>query len=81
MIPRIKKLTPLSDYRLYVVFDDNKKVIYDVKEDMSLPHYSELKTVQGLFQNVQLDTSRTCAVWNDYIDLPSDTLYEYGREV
>ena len=31
MIYRIKELTPMSCYRLRVVFDDGKTVIYDVK--------------------------------------------------
>ena len=34
MIYRIKELTPMSCYRLRVVFDDGKAVIYDVKEDI-----------------------------------------------
>lgn len=66
---------------LSVVFDDGKKVIYDVKDDMSLPGYSALRDVYGLFQQVQLDESRTCVFWNDEIDLPSHAIYEYGRTV
>ena len=79
MIPRIKTLTPLDDYRLHVVFDDGKEVFYDVKTDMEeIPSYRALETVAGLFGQVQLDPSRTCVYWNDMIDLPSDTIYEYG---
>lgn len=44
MIPRISSVEVLEDYCLFVVFDDGKKVIYDV-------------------------------------DLPSDTIYEYGVAV
>ncbi len=54
-------------------------MVYDVKEDMQLPGYSLLRDVSGLFQQVQLDQSRTCVYWNDDIDLPSDIIYEYGR--
>lgn len=79
MIQRINSLTPLPDYMLSVTFDDGKHVIYDVKEDMHLPGYHLLRDVSGLFQQVQLDQSRTCVYWNDEIDLPSDTIYEYGR--
>ena len=64
-----------------VVFDDGKKVIYDVKDDMTLPGYSALRDVYGLFQQVQLDESRTCVFWNEDIDLPSHAIYEYGRVV
>ena len=79
MIPRIKIVEPLPDYKLKVLFDDGKTVIYDVKEDIdTIESYKDLATVHGLFQQVQLDESRTCVYWNDQIDLPSDTIYEYG---
>lgn len=81
MIPRIKELLPLENYVLRVIFDDGKAVLYDVKDDMkTLPGYAELKEINGLFRHAQLDESRTCVFWNDYIDLPSDTIYEYGVE-
>ena len=76
---RIKRLTPLPDYVLEVSFADGKAVLYDTKEDMNLPGYDALRSVTGLFQQVQLDQSRTCVFWNDEIDLPSDILYEYGK--
>lgn len=79
MIPRIKKIMPIDNYRLQVAFDDGKEVIYDVKEDIEqLPSYDDLVTIRGLFEQVQLDQSRTCVFWTDEIDLPSDTIYEYG---
>lgn len=81
MIVRIKSLKPLDDYILLVTFDDDKTVEYDVKDDMqTLPGYDDLKNIQGLWKQVKLDASRTCVYWNDYIDLPSDTIYEYGKE-
>ncbi len=81
MIIRIKTLKPLDDYKLLVSFDDGKTVIYDLKDDMeTLPGYDDLRNITGLFRNVQLDESRTCVFWNDYIDLPSDTIYEYGMD-
>ena len=79
MIPRIKMVEPMPDYKLKVLFDDGKTVIYNVKEDIeTIESYKDLVTVQGLFEQVQLDESRTCIYWNDQIDLPSDTIYEYG---
>lgn len=80
MIPKIKDITPLPDFLLRVVFDDGKAVLYDVKEDMEqIESYRDLRSITGLFNQVQLDQSRTCVFWNDRIDLPSDTIYEYGR--
>ena len=45
MIQRIANLKPLQDYQLLVRFDDGKQVIYDVKEDMSLPYKSSFKSL------------------------------------
>ena len=81
MIYRIKSIRPLPDYMLHVIFDDGKDVLYDVKDDIqTLEGYKDLENITGLFQQVQLDQSRTCVFWNDYIDLPSDAIYEYGIE-
>lgn len=82
MIPRIKSVKPISNYRLYVVFDDGKIVIYNVKDDIdTIESYKDLETIYGLFNQVQLDTSRTCVYWNESIDLSSDIIYEYGVAV
>lgn len=79
MIPRIKEVKPQEDYILHVVFDDGKAVFYDVKEDIeTIPQYGDLRDIYGLFEQVQLDKSRTCVYWTDSIDLPSDAIYEYG---
>ena len=80
MIPRIKNVTASENYHLHVIFDDGKDCIYDMNEDIDiLEGYSALKEIPGLFDLVQLDESRTCVFWNDYIDLPSDMIYEHAR--
>ena len=82
MIPRIKSVKTHENYILYVIFDDGKECLYNVKEDIdSIEQYKDLETIQGLFEQAQLDESRTCVFWNEYIDLASDTIYEYGKEV
>ena len=81
MIRRIRSVQPCPDLVLSIVFDDGRRVLYDVKEDLTLPGYDALRNVPGLFDQVQLDQSRTVVCWNDDIDLPSDTLYEYGRDL
>lgn len=81
MIRRIREIVPQPDMMLTVTFDDGRCVLYDVKEDLHLPGYDALRTLPGLFQSVQLDQSRTCVFWNDEIDLPSDTIYEYGKQM
>ena len=77
MIPKIKSIKPIENYQLEVVFDDGKIGTYDVKEDINtIDSYKDLEAIHGLFAQVQLDESRTCVFWNDYIDLPSDAIYE-----
>ena len=79
MIPRIKSILPLDNFILLVEFDDGKKVAYDVKDDIkTLADFRVLETEYGLFRNAQLDSSRTCVYWTDRVDLPSDTILEYG---
>lgn len=57
---------------------DGKEVIYDVNEDIeTIKEFQDLKSVYGLFDQVQLDESRTCVYWNDVIDLPK----RYDRRV
>ena len=80
MIPRIKTVTALDDYMLRIVFDDGEIMLYDVKDDIAhIKAFKELEAEEGLWGKVRLDSSRTCIYWNDRIDLPSDTLYEYGQ--
>lgn len=82
MIPRIKSIKPMQGYFLQVVFDDGRKCLYDVNSDINtIKGYDDLKNIYGLFEQVQLDESRTCVFWNDYIDIPSDTIYEYGKTI
>lgn len=82
MIPRIKNVKPLKDYILLVNFEDGYDCLYDVKEDIdTIEQYKDLEVIYGLFEQVKVDESRTCVYWNDYIDLPSDTIYEYGKKI
>ena len=80
MIPRIKSVQPMDNYMLEVTFEGGKRIMYDVNEDIdTLPGYMDLRENPGLFDQVQLDESRTCIFWSDDIDLPSDMIYEYGK--
>lgn len=82
MIQRISSIKPLPNYLLFASFDDGRQVVYDMKEDIAeLPGYDLLLKVAGLFEQVQLDESRTCVFWNEDIDLPSHAIYEYGDPV
>ena len=61
MIPRIRKIQPVDNFILLVEFDGGERVAYNVKEDIeTLADFRVLETEHGLFQNAQLDSSRTC---------------------
>ena len=61
MIPRIRKMSVLDDYILFVEFDDGYKVLYDVKDDIkTLPWFRGLVDVYGLFKQAQLDKPNLC---------------------
>lgn len=82
MLPKIKKVEPLENLKLKIEFDDHCIVIYDVMEDINaIPTYKDLLNKTGLFYQVKVDASRTVVYWNKFIDLPSDTLYEYGEKI
>lgn len=82
MIPKIKNVKALEDYKLHIVFDDGLAVLYNMKEDIEqIPDFRALVSERGLFESFQIDSSRTCLTWSDRIDLPSDTLLEYGTPI
>ena len=82
MIPRISRIEPMADFKIRVTFDEGRTVVYDVGVDIKeIKAFEDLKTLPYLFKNATLDSSRTCIVWNERIDLTSDTIYEYGRPV
>lgn len=81
-MPRIKSIEALDDLVLKVTFDGGEEVLYDVKEDVKdIPDFRPLETEPHLFNNFTLDSSRTCVTWTMRIDLPSDTILEYGKKV
>lgn len=82
MIPRIKEIASLDNLILHVTSDSGEQVLYDVKKDViDIPNFRPLETDPYLFKNFQLDSSRTCVTWTDMIDLPSDTILEYGKRI
>ena len=79
---KIKEVAPKDNYIIYVEFDDGKKVLYDLKNDIrNISAFQDLKNITGLFKLVKIDSSRTSVFWNDIIDLPSDWIYKAGTEI
>ena len=82
MIPRIESIEPRDNYTLFIRFRSGEQVVYDVGEDIeTIESFKVLLSEPHLFQNVQVDESRTCVYWSDRVDLPSDTILEYGQKI
>lgn len=82
MFSRIKKVEVKDELALLVTFDDDIRVLYDLKDDIkNIKDFEALQTETSLFKNFQIDQSRTCIYWSDRIDLASDTILEYGRRI
>lgn len=72
---RIRSAETLPDYKIRVTFDDGVEIVYDMNYGIdNWPGYDDLKVIDGLFEQMQLDTSRTYLYWNDYIDIPADVI-------
>lgn len=79
MFHKIKSIVPLSDYKLSVAFAEGVTKIYDVAPLFeTIPDFSELKRIPGLFAEVYVDVGGHGIVWNDELDLSCDELWENG---
>jgi hypothetical protein len=79
MFHRIKKVRPLPNLILRVEFMNGNTKIYDVKPLMNkLEVFKDLKR-NGLFDLARVDVGGYGIVWNDYIDLFCNELWENGK--
>ena len=81
MFHKIKSVKPLSDMILYVEFINGEKKYYDVKPLMDIWEvFRDLKQ-NNLFNFVSVDAGGYGIMWNDYIDLACNELWENGNSV
>lgn len=82
MFHKVKKLTPLQDYKLSVVFSEGVTKIYDVSRLFSvIDDFKVFLDDPKEFQNVSVDVGGYGIVWNDDLDLSCDELWENGIQV
>jgi hypothetical protein len=73
MMPRIKRVEPLPNYRLLVVFDDGVSGEVDLSERLFGPMFEPLRDSEA-FARVELDEfGAPC--WPNGADLAPDALY------
>ena len=72
MNPRVKSVTPLSEYRLQIIFTDEEVGVYDCRPLLDFGVFSELRD-EAYFRQVRADLGTV--VWPDEQDICPDTLY------
>lgn len=82
MFHKVKSVNALPDYMLSVQFSEGVTKTYDVKLLFERwPDFEKLKDQPDLFSKVYVDKGGYGIVWDDYLDLSCDELYENGRPV
>ncbi len=77
---RVKNITPLHDKILLAEFQDGTTKKYDVKPLMQkLPVFQMLNYVNGLFEQVRVDSGGYGIIWNNELDLDCNELYYNGK--
>ena len=78
MFHNVKNVFPLEDYKLLVQFVSGTTKIYDVKPLFDWKDVFKTLKENELFYGVYVDVGGYGIVWNDYVDLSCDELWENG---
>ncbi len=78
--PGVVSVSPKSNYRLLVTFDNGIRKLYDCTALMEMETFSSLKE-DRFFRSVRADFSGYGISWNDEVDLSESELWENGRLV
>jgi hypothetical protein len=78
--PKIKAVTPLSNYRLLVTFQDSSKKIYDCTPLLTEQPFINLKNT-AFFKLVTVDAGGYGVSWNEDVDLSESELWQNGIPV
>ena len=77
MFHKVKKVTPQKKYILEITFENDVIKYYDVSQlFQKWSVFQNLKTINGLFEQVKVDKGGYGISWNDEIDLSCDELWE-----
>ena len=82
MFHKVKSVNALPDFVLSVQFSEGITKTYDVKMLFERwPAFEKLKAEFGYFDKVQVDQGGYGIIWDDYLDLSCDELFENGTVV
>lgn len=79
MFVKITSLATLPDYILLVGFSTDEYKKFDIKPLIKkYPPFKALLETKGLYEQAKIDVGGYGIVWNDYLDLSADGVYEQG---
>ena len=82
MFHKVKSVNALPDFVLSVQFSEGITKTYDVKMLFERwPAFEKFKTEPGYFDKVKVDLGGYGIIWDDYLDLSCDELFENGMVV
>lgn len=77
MSPKAKKVKTLNDYKIFIMFENGEKKIFDLKPYLEYEVFKPLKNIDE-FNKIFIDFGTVC--WKCGADLSRDTLYIKGTE-
>jgi hypothetical protein len=80
MIPKIKKIEFMEEYKIKVFFKNNQKKIYNVSRLFRNAEFRPLKN-PALFQQAKVDAGGYGISWNDEIDISEYEVWKYGTKL
>jgi hypothetical protein len=75
MIPRIAEMKYISDYRIWLKFDDGSQGEVDLEAELWGDIFEPLKE-KGVFKQARLDTELNTITWDNGADFSPEFLYE-----
>lgn len=80
MTYRIKKVIPLENFVVSVIFQDGVEKEYDVKQLFDrFPQFHAFESEMALFEKVVIDAGGYGIAWNDELDLAADEIWYNGK--
>ena len=77
---KLSKVYPTLDYTLVAIFTDGKKKEFDVR--LLMDKYPQFKVLEdySLFFSAHVGPGGYAVIWNDQLDISSDSVYYEGKK-
>ena len=79
-IPKIKSVTPIDDFHLIILFENDVEKEYDCHQILDRSEFKPLLN-KAFFRSVKVDTGGYGISWNENIDLSEYELWMNGKEI